>query len=561
MATRKPATDLKLCNDLTVKYTVTVTKESSARYKQTEGYVNHIRFYLYSSKAKKQVGKDITASLMFTKKQFEAAKGKRPEPRELSPRQIQKHLVHLIQTNKGMPERVQNCKGREAVLDLNQLFVYWMTRSNYLQSRFWPSDEKWKDACQRFAILCQTIGSFDLCILLGNMREEQYKAAQNLSQLTRQALDKKADEKSATMWQYGRVVSAVITTYLDEHDRSATALVDMYRHDLLPKQGVRAMIARAMRTRVFPRALYRQLYAAVAEKEKPSSEDIGLILMIFIGLTAEEACGLNCEDCQVIPNFQGRTISKLPYMHLFITKRYERVPHTKRKYELTDMMDSACGYRVIPLPSAVTRYIKPMLEQIDEAPTAEIEQNAEAVQTEIKQSKARPLLCDKNGDRLRPDALEKRLKELFKTEPQSVTIQSENGTEKTVDLALTADMYQQSCRHFWQYYCGLMQGEIRYLAGLTPQDTAAKHYIDFNNEREQFRMAKQLEYGLAMLANTEQTEMRETQGLPHGKKGGRYGGGIDSRVHMRIVVRRSRRLLLQSNRGLKMYKAKDAQQQ
>ena len=74
-------------------------------------------------------------------------------------------------------------------------------------------------------------------------------------------------------------------------------------------------------------------------------------------------------------------------------------------------------------------------------------------------------------------------------------------------------------------------------------------------------MAKQLEYGLAMLANTEQTEMRETQGLPHGKKGGRYGGGIDSRVHMRIVVRRSRRLLLQSNRGLKMYKAKDAQQQ
>ena len=67
MESRKPATDLNLCKDLTVKYTVTVTKESSARYKATGGYVNHIRFYLYSSKAKKQVGKDITASLCLRK--------------------------------------------------------------------------------------------------------------------------------------------------------------------------------------------------------------------------------------------------------------------------------------------------------------------------------------------------------------------------------------------------------------------------------------------------------------------------------------------------------------
>ena len=194
-------------------------------------------------------------------------------------------------------------------------------------------------------------------------------------------------------------------------------------------------------------------------------------------------------------------------MHLYVTKRYERVPNTKRKYELTEIMDSVCSYRVIPLPSAVTLYINPLLgkemEQSDEEPPVGMEQNAEASQAEIAQSKEKPLLCDANGDRLRPDVLEGRLKELFEAEPQCVTVQLENGKEKTVDLALAPDMYQQSCRHFWQYYCGLTQGEIRYLAGLTPQDTAARHYIDFNNDREQFRMAKQLEYGLAMLANVE----------------------------------------------------------
>ena len=565
MESRKPATDLNLCKDLTVKYTVTVTKESSARYKATGGYVNHIRFYLYSSNAKKQVGKDITASLMFTQKQFAAAKGKRPKPRELTDRQVQKHFVHLIQKNRGMSERVKNCKGREAELDLNQLFVYWMVQSGYLQNQFWPTTEKWNDACQRFAVLSRTLGSFDLSTLLVNEREQQRKVVQTLSQATRNALDKESDEKSATMWQYGRVIAAVITTYLNDHDRSAATIVDMYRHDLLPKRGVMALITRAMRTRVFPRNLYRQIYAQTAGKAKPSHEDIGLMLMIFLGLTAEEACGLNRSDCQQIPNFRTPVINAQPYMHLYVTKRYEKVPNTKRKYELTEIMDSVCSYRVIPLPSAVTLYINPLLgkemEQSDEEPPVGMEQNAEASQVEIAQSKEKPLLCDANGDRLRPDVLEGRLKELFEAEPQCVTVQLENGKEKTVDLALTPDMYQQSCRHFWQYYCGLTQGEIRYLAGLTPQDTAARHYIDFNNDREQFRMAKQLEYGLAMLANVEQTEMRRIRGRRHGKIGGLYMGGIDKRVHVRIVLRRPRRLRLQSNRGLKLYKVKAGEEQ
>ena len=562
-ASRKPATDLNICNDLTVKYTVTVTKECDARYKKTGGYVNHIRFYLYSSKAKKQVGKDITASHRLTQKQFTAAKGKRPKPRELTDQQVQKHFVHLIQKNRGMSERVQNCKGREVVLDLNQLFVYWMVQSNYLQNRFWPTKEKWNDACKKFAVLGSTLGSFDLNTLLVSEREQQRKVVQSLSQATRHALDKEADEKSATMWQYGRVVAAIITTYLDEHDRSATALVDMYRHDLLPKRGVVAQISRAMRTRVFPRDLYRRLYARLTESSTRSQADIGLMLMIFLGLTAEETCGLNRSDCQKIPNFRTAVINAQPYMHLYVTKRYEKV--SKRKFQLTDLMDSVCSYRVIPLPSAVTLYITPLLgkeaKPSDAEPAVGMEQDAEALQDQPEKCGKRPLLCDANGDRLQPDVLENRLKELFEAEPQCVTVQLENGKEKTVDLALTPDMYQQSCRHFWQYYCGLTQGEIRYLAGLTPQDTAARHYIDFNNEREQFRMAKQLEYGLAMLANVEQTKMQRVHGRLNGLSSSLYTGGIDKRVHVRIVLRRSRKLLLQSNRGLKLYKAKAAEEQ
>lgn len=122
------------------------------------------------------------------------------------------------------------------------------------------------------------------------------------------------------------------------------------------------------------------------------------MLMILLGLTAEEACGLNRSDCQKIPNFQTAVINAQPYMHLYVTKRYERVPNTKRKYELTEIMDSVCSYRVIPLPSAVTLYINPLLgkemEQSDEEPPVGMEQNAEASQAEIAQSKEKPLLCD-----------------------------------------------------------------------------------------------------------------------------------------------------------------------
>ena len=105
-----------------------------------------------------------------------------------------------------------------------------------------------------------------------------------------------------------------------------------------------------------------------------------------------------------------------------------------------------------------------------------------------------------------------------------------------------------------------MPGEIRYLAGLTPQDTAARHYIDFNNDREQFRMAKQLEYGLAMLANLAQTEKQQRHEVQQGRSAGTYVGGIDKRVHVRIVLHKPRKLLLRSNRGLKLYQERERQQ-
>lgn len=542
MAGRNAAVDLRLSADLTVKYTVSVTRERGARYKATNGYVNHIRFYLYSAKARKQVGKDLTASIPFTKKQFAAAGGKKPAPRALRDRDIQKYVVRLMQKNAGMSETVLTCKKREVMLDLNQLFVYWMVRSEYLKNRFWPAKEKWDDACQRFSVLSRTLGTFDLSQLLIGERAPQRKVVQLLSEETRKTLDKDEDEKSATMWQYGRVIAALITTYLEEHDRPATAVIDQYRHELLPKQGVVALITRAMRTRVIPRQLYRQFYDQLKKTEPPTHEDIGLMLMVFLGLTAEEVCGLNEEGCQAIPYFTAIDRNVQPYLHLFITKRYEKMAGSKRKYELTDIMEHACRYRVIPVPWAIARY----LHKYEDEPSGK--------------DGSDPMLHHRDGGRLRPEELGRRLDTLFEKAHQYLIVQLTNGKEKRIDLALTSDMYQQSCRHFWQYYCGLMQGEIRYLAGLTPQDTAARHYIDFNNDREQFRMAKQLEYGLAMLANLAQAEKQQHHEVQQGKSVGTYVGGIDKRVHVRIILHKPRKLLLQSNRGLKLYKERERQQ-
>ena len=539
MAERNAAVDLRLSADLTVKYTVSVTRERGARYRATNGYVNHIRFYLYSAKARKQVGTDLTASIPFTKKQFAAAGGKKPAPRALRDRDIQRYIVRLMQKNTGMSETVLTCKKREVLLDLNQLFVYWMVRSEYLKNRFWPAKEKWDDACQRFAVLSRTLGTFDLSQLLIGERAQQHKVVQLLSDETRKTLDKDEDEKSATMWQYGRVIANIITTYLEEHDRSATELVERYRHELLPKQGVVVLILRVRLRRVIPRQLYRQLYDQLKKTESPTHEDIGLMLMVFLGLTAEEVCGLNEEDCQAIPYFTAIDRNVQPYLRLFITKRYEKTAGSKRKYELTDIMEHVCRYRVIPVPWAIARY----LHKYEGEPSGK--------------DGSDPMLHHRDGSRLRPDELERRLDTLFEKVHQYLTVQLTDGKEKRIDLALTSDMYQQSCRHFWQYYCGLMPGEIRYLAGLTPQDTAARHYIDFNNDREQFRMAKQMEYGLAMLANLAQTEKQQHHEVQQGKSAGTYVGGIDKRVHVRLILHKPRKLLLRSNRGLKLYKAKE----
>ena len=195
--------------------------------------------------------------------------------------------------------------------------------------------------------------------------------------------------------------------------------------------------------------------------------------MLFLGLTAEEVCALDSEDLLPIPNYRA--------YQLCITKRC--VPIKKndndKNYIVSGELPSSESYRNVPVPFLLVKLIL---------------QSAQAPQ--------KPLFCDdKTGQRIKVNELQAEFRKLFRDFKKSfLEYHRDDGQAVRIQVSFRLENYRQSCRHFWQFLCGLQQNEIRYLDGLAQIDTAGQHYIDFNNAHKQYHMCVQVSYGLMAVA-------------------------------------------------------------
>lgn len=95
---------------------------------------------------------------------------------------------------------------------------------------------------------------------------------------------------------------------------------------------------------------YRLLWEALT-KEPGNSLALAQLLMLFLGLTAEEVCALDSEDLLPIPNYRA--------YQLRITKRC--VPIKKndndKNYIVSGELPSSESYRNVPVPFLLVKLI------------------------------------------------------------------------------------------------------------------------------------------------------------------------------------------------------------
>lgn len=182
---------------------------------------------------------------------------------------------------------------------------------------------------------------------------------------------------------------------------------------------------------------YRLLWEALT-KEPGNSLALAQLLMLFLGLTAEEVCALDSEDLLPIPNYRA--------YQLRITKRC--VPIKKndndKNYIVSGELPSSESYRNVPFPFLLVKLIL---------------QSAQAPQ--------KPLFCDdKTGQRIKVNELQAEFRKLFRDFKKSfLEYHRDDGQAVRIQVSFRLENYRQSCRHFWQFLCGLQQNEIRYLGG------------------------------------------------------------------------------------------------
>ena len=511
---------LPLCSSIELRYTVSVTSASKSKY--VTGYCHAARFYFYSPALKRSFGKDYQLHYPVTLKSVRKAKGEKPQAAPLSELNLQKGLENLLKRNANIPSTISKIlSGKTVQVELNQdeLLVFWLTRFDAIAALD-TSSRTTEDMNKTMAKLAPQIADFDLSRLLTAKQDELQETCTDLARRIKRALNHREDDVTSNIKDKTKIIRFAIERYLIDHGQDASPALDLLIRLSTPKKGTQAKVADMMRLRSISIERYRKLYDQLTAKN--DAESMALLLMIFLGMTAEEVCGLHPDDPRIIPGYTDAR-------QIRIVRSYRKIEKT---YVLNDEEDNERNYRNVPLPRAIAK------------PLAQF----------YKANKNPSFLLTQNGEPLKPDKLTGNLEKLLKVAPFNLTVRDQHGKQKKVDLSFQPRSYRVSCRFYWKYHCGLTQGEICYLGALTPPDTAAAHYIDYNNPTVQYRMLKQLEYGLALFSNdnTDQRTTREWTELD--KETYHFDGNLLTRAHMDLHIKAASTIRVSSNRGILLTK-------
>ena len=514
---------IQLCPSLELRYSTAVVKAPKEKY--AAGFYNTAKFYLYSTALKHSIGKPFQLSFKFTKKAAKKAGGEKPTAAQLSSAKITMALGMLLDKNRDMSlaQTKKSAKNEYTItLDDEELLVYWLTHFSSIYDSITSSETEEEVNMKMAKILVDTsIASFNLSCLLSTKQSELETACKQLVSLIKKALKGNPYEQTHGITKIVQLVRYAIKCFLKDHDVNPAQVDEILIRLSRTKAGTVSRVADAMRLKSLPIIRYREIWEKLT---KTATEDnTALLLMVFLNLEAEEVCGLQKDDYRPITGY---------YDAYQIRITHKLIKLAKKRYQL-ELIDGNKQCRNVPVPRAIQKQLKRLLNEND---------------TESD------YLFHVDGVPLDPDEITKKLQELLSSSPLILRVKDQHGREKKVDVSFQASSYRESCRFYWQYHCGLTAGEICYLSALTPPDTAAAHYIDFNNATMQYRMMKQIEYGLALFANEVKKYPSHREWTPIGEQSFWYAGGLNTRAGMDIHITEPVSLVIQSNRGFTVFK-------
>lgn len=522
---------VSLCPSLEMRYSISVSAASTKKY--ACGYLNRARYYFYCPALKKQVGKEWQATYPFTKKAIKAAKGDRPSVYEPKDTDLQEALEKLMNRNADLPVAYGKTKrGKPVSVQLNtdELLVFWLTQFSSVYNLV-TSSQSPEELNKRMAkvFMIPQIASFDLASLVTVKQDLLESACKSLVSQVKKTITGSKSDLTGGVHQTVQLIRFAVNCYLTGKKANPEQALGILLRETRIKEGTEARVATAMRLKSMPIGRYRELWDKLTQDNDPVNT--ALLAMFFLGLKSEEVCGLQIEDFRTIPDRSG--FYQLRVTHKFSIEK-------AKKYSL-EILDDERTCRNIPLPFQIRRRVKPLAE------------NASGSSQYLFRNGEQPL---------DPKLLDQKLTELLETPANDLSIRTKRGKKKDVNVAFLARSYRESCRYYWQYHCGLTEGEICYLAALSPPDTAAGHYIDFNNGSMQYRMLKQLEYGLALFASQDKYYKPHRDWHPAPEIAFYSSGMLDKRASMDIHItsqvsdnhsNSTVDLDISSNRGIMVY--------
>ena len=528
-SSRRSPFRVPLCPSLELRYSISVIAAPKEKY--ACGYFNSARYYFYCPAAKKSIGKAWQTTYTFTKKEIKAAKGTKPTVYEPKETDIQEALENLLNQNTNLPDYAVK-KAKQVQLNTDELLVFWLTHSDAIAGAM-PSTPSAYKLNKKMAkvLLNPRIASFDLSSLLSIQKDLLESACRSLVAQVKKTVTGRESGLTKGVEQTVHLIRYAVQIYFNGKNSDPSQALYYLKRESRTKPGPVSKTTNAMRLKSIPIGRYRELWGKLTASKQTDSdyaENTALLVMLFLGLTSEEVCGLQSEDFRQIPDRPG-------FHQLRIIHKYSN--EQAKKYSL-EVLDEEHACRNIPLPFQIRKQVECFTKKRPDSST---------------------YLFEDGNKPLNPKKLDQKLKELLKTPANNLSIKTNHEKKKEVDVSFHAKSYRESCRFYWQYHCGLTKGEICYLSALAPPDTAAGHYIDFNNGSVQYLMLKQIEYGIALFASQDRhyKPHREWSAAPN-----RFysSGQLEKRASMDIRITEPVELKIASNRGIMIYLEEDEEQ-
>ncbi len=555
-ASKSPTNELILSDELSIRYTISAffLKENSVQRP-----TNQISMCLYSPNLKRHIGHKIQTKYAFTKKQAKKLKpGVPPNPTPPTLLTIEKSMIKLLEKNAGLSLKLEKSfknNSKSYTLNETSLAVFWLHHLTDICDKYWESEKERANAQQLALHLLLQMGNFDLLHFIntdGNMlnakpetelksvckelQEEIFKLVNSgiLQQKRKRTstplsptsgISDKGEQDLSTeetvtnrMKDYSKVLWWTIDYFLilkkvPQHKQIHDLYYAQFRH----KPSRSRSISNNLVDKTLTQAEYRTLFETLTTSEAiVSNLNIAIILMLFVGLSAEEICGLNADDFITIKHYR-------PEHYLQITKEYQ---HKKGTYYLSNTLENRNQYRNVPLPSCITGLLSKRL--IFREVTA--------------------LLCDSNQHRLRPDILAKEMKKQFPPSQHYITLTSESPVRR-LPLDFKPTYYKKSLESLWRLH-GMQDSEIRYLRGRPQIETAGKHYIDFINPHKQYAMCLQMNHAMDSLLNADQPSNAPAFGALSGINNKSRSGLSNHTTHAQLHILKPSIITLSSSNGI-----------